>query len=327
MWRFILPALLCTLLGTVLTLEGPALAQSVDFPQNAEPRPDGIGWKCSQGFRRQGNSCEKIDVPVNASLSIDGRGWRCESGYQREGDECSEIEVPANAGMRLQGNSWYCLKGFERNAELCSQVIVPANAELTWGGTDWRCLKGYQRTGDYCAPSGMAASPAQESACSRGMRFEDGRCRSFAIPDNATYTEKGDDWTCMNGFSQEDGACISLSGEERQAQSLAKGLEADIDAIEIALPAGRTVTIGDIRKSCAVTTGAGSYDRFLCSGDDLTLIETGCYVRNDQGSSASIDCPSYRLSPFTERCIVSKVGSRTRLINCPSPDYLARLNQ
>ncbi|GGD03243.1 hypothetical protein [Aquisalinus flavus] len=268
-----------------------------------------------------------IDVPVNASLSIDGRGWRCESGYQRDGYECSEIAVPANADLRLQGNSWYCLKGFERNGEVCAQVIVPANAELTWGGTDWHCLDGYQRAGGRCAPSGLSAAGGSETDCTRGLRFEDGRCRGFVIPENATYTNKGDDWTCMQGYVQKDGQCIRLSDAERQAQDRAGEIEAAIDGIEITLPAGRTVTIGDIRKSCTVVAGAGTYGRFMCNTDDLTLIETGCYVRNDQDANAPIACPSYRLLAFVERCSVSTRGSRTRMIQCPSPDYLARIEE
>jgi len=309
----------------LMALPSQAMAQHVNFPENAEPRANGIGWKCSQGYRRQGNQCEKVNVPVNASLSIDGRGWRCERGYQRDGEKCSEIEMPANAELRLQSTNWYCLKGFERDDEICNQVVVPANAELTWAGSDWQCLKGYRRIGDQCRPSGIVTAAATDKECPRGLRFEDGRCRSFAIPDNATYSDKGDDWTCMYGFTQEGEACTRLSRAERLQLGRSEEIEATINAVEITLPAGRFVTIGDIRNKCSVIAGEGTYDRFDCTDESLTLIETGCYVRNDQGSKAPVECPSYRLRPFIERCIVSTRGSRTKLIECPSPDYLASL--
>nr|GGH95952.1 hypothetical protein GCM10011355_13710 [Aquisalinus luteolus] len=311
----------------LMAVSGKALAQHVDFPENAEPRANGVGWKCSQGYRREGNECEKIAVPVNASLSIDGRGWRCERGYQRDGDECSEIKVPANADLRLQGSNWYCLKGFERDEDVCAQVVVPANAELTWGGSDWRCLKGYNRIGEECRPSGIVVAATGGKQCPRGLRPEQGRCRSFTIPVNATYTEKGDDWTCMAGFAQQDGACTRLSRAERLGQDQNKEHSATIDAMDITLPSGGIITIGDIRQGCNIVAGTGTYDRFDCEDENLTLIETGCYVRNDAGSKTPIECPSYRLRSFVDSCIVSTIGSRTRQIECPSPAYLARLEE
>ena len=320
-------SVLTVLFFVFMSLSGQVQAQSVDFPENAEPRANGIGWKCSQGYRRDGDVCARIDVPVNASLSIDGRNWRCDRGYERVGDECSEIPVPANADLRLQGTSWYCLKGFERADQVCDQIIAPANAVLTWGGSDWRCLKGYKRVGDECRPSGAFIAAPSQKACPRGLRMEDNRCRPFAIPQNATYTDKGDDWTCMNGFAQQDAGCVGLSDTERMRKRQYAEIAAAIDAVEISLPGGLSATIGDIREACSVVAGEGTYDRFDCADDRLGLVETGCYVRNDSGTSTPIECPSYRFRPLFERCFVRTHGDRTRLISCPSAAFLARLDE
>ncbi len=81
----------------------------------------GDTWYCNEGFRRQGNQCNRLYVPPNAHVL--GDTWYCNEGFRRQGSQCNRLYVPPNA--HVLGNAWYCNEGFRRQGNQCNRLNKP----------------------------------------------------------------------------------------------------------------------------------------------------------------------------------------------------------
>lgn len=118
-------------------------AHAAEVPANAHVL--GSAWYCDDGYRRDGNHCEKLDVPPNAHVL--GNSWYCNDGYERRASSCIKLNVPENA--HVLGNAWYCNDGYQRQDAACMKLIVPENAHVL--GNSWYCNDGYKRVSGSCS--------------------------------------------------------------------------------------------------------------------------------------------------------------------------------
>jgi hypothetical protein len=63
---------------------------AIDIPEfaYATNRPYGSGWKCSRGYRADGNTCIELELPANARVDYSGNGWDCNKRYRKRNGEC-----------------------------------------------------------------------------------------------------------------------------------------------------------------------------------------------------------------------------------------------
>lgn len=120
-----------------------ASSSSVSPRSEAVPTPDEIVQPRSPGsisadIKRQSG------IPANAWVY--GSEWYCNDGYRKDGDRCQKLNVPANAWV--YGSEWYCNDGYRKDGDRCEKLNVPANAWVY--GSEWYCNDGYRKVGDRC---------------------------------------------------------------------------------------------------------------------------------------------------------------------------------
>ena len=90
------------------------VSHSSEVPENSYK--SGSNWFCNNGYRKQGNKCNKITVPANAYVS--GSNWFCNLGYKKQKSQCIEMNA---AEKELQQKQIAAIRSKARNENIDGQ--------------------------------------------------------------------------------------------------------------------------------------------------------------------------------------------------------------
>lgn len=192
------------------------------LPQNAYAtnRTYGRGWECHHGFRVFDKiDCRAVFVPDGGFLDSTGERWRCTRGFAKVNETCQKIVLPANAYLSdtSRGSAWTCGRGFEVKDDGCAEIAVPGNAFLnsTGYGQAWTCERGFFEQDGRCDPVVVPKNAFFNDAtygtgwkCERGYAVSDQTCREIELPDNAHLDRSGNRWVCNRNFQKSKGQCV-----------------------------------------------------------------------------------------------------------------------
>lgn len=170
-----------------------SVTYALDVPANAQLDYTGKKWKCSRGYKKVGNGCEKVILPSNAELDYTGSRWKCSRGYSKSGSKCTPVSIPKNAELDYTGSRWKCSRGYYKSGNQCLSVSIPPNAELDYTGSRWKCQRGYMKSGNSCI--------------------------SFKVPKNASIDASGNNWRCNLNYKKQLNGCVAMTQKEIEYQN------------------------------------------------------------------------------------------------------------